>query len=185
MTPSLARNLNALGLLAVSAVLVMAFYDQLVHFDLPCPLCLLQRVAFVAVGFGLCLNVLQGSRPRHYALMVLSGAFGLGVAVRQVVLHIVPGTGSYGNAFLGLHYYSWSAMLFFLIILGSGVMLLFEGQYEETSGRSERFGGQALPRIAFAVILLLTAANAVSALLECGPTVCADDPVQYELLQGN
>ncbi len=50
MTPSLSRTLNAVGLLAISAVLAVAFFDQLVFGDLPCPLCLLQRAGFVGAG---------------------------------------------------------------------------------------------------------------------------------------
>jgi disulfide bond formation protein DsbB len=41
MTPALSLRLNALGLLAISAVLIFAFADQLVLNDLPCPLCIL------------------------------------------------------------------------------------------------------------------------------------------------
>jgi disulfide bond formation protein DsbB len=183
MTPSFARSLNALGLLAVSIVLAAALYDQLTRSDLPCPLCLLQRVGFAAVGFGLCLNVVRGPRPHHYGLMILAAAFGGGVAVRQVVLHIVPGTGSYGDAFLGMHYYTWAAMLFFLIIVGSAVMLLFEGQYEPDASSTRPFGGQILPKIAFFIMVLLTIGNAVSALLECGPGICAEDPKTYKELR--
>ncbi|OZA78931.1 MAG: hypothetical protein B7X76_09550, partial [Azorhizobium sp. 39-67-5] len=47
MSPALSRTLNALGLLGVCAVLAVAFFDQLVFGDLPCPLCLLQRAGFV------------------------------------------------------------------------------------------------------------------------------------------
>jgi disulfide bond formation protein DsbB len=53
MTPALTMRLNALGLLAVSVVLLFAFVDQLVYGDLPCPLCILQRAGLVAAGFGL------------------------------------------------------------------------------------------------------------------------------------
>lgn len=182
MTPSLARRLNALGLLAISFVLGAALYDQLAHADLPCPLCLLQRVGFVLVGFGLCLNVIYGPRPQHYAIMILSAAFGGSVAVRQMLLHIVPGSGSYGNPFLGLHYYTWSALLFFVIIVGTSLMLLFDRQFDATHRTSPKFGGQKLAKLAFLVMMLLTAGNAVLALLECGPGVCEDNPTGYKLL---
>jgi disulfide bond formation protein DsbB len=48
MTPAIAMRLNALGLLAVSVVLLFAFMDQLVYGDLPCPLCILQRAGLAA-----------------------------------------------------------------------------------------------------------------------------------------
>lgn len=183
MTPELSRGLNALGLLAVCFILAAAFFDQIVNHDLPCPLCLLQRVGFVAVGVGLCLNVLHGPRPHHYGMMILAALFGMSVAVRQVLLHIVPGTGSYGDAVLGLHLYTWSAVFFFLILVGSGLMLLFDGQYAGRAEMGARFGGQVLAGIAFWLMVLLAGANAVSAFLECGPGVCAEDPVRYRMLE--
>ncbi|WP_271946626.1 disulfide bond formation protein B [Ruegeria faecimaris] len=113
MTPELSRTLNALGTLAVSLVLVLAFGYQLALNELPCPLCLLQRVGFVAVGVGLGLNLLYGARPQHYALMLLAALFGISVSVRQILLHIVPGTGHYGSPVFGYHYYTWAAICFF------------------------------------------------------------------------
>ena len=112
-------------------VLVLAYVYQLKLYELPCPLCLLQRVGFVAVGVGLGLNLLYGARPQHYAIMLLAALFGGSVAVRQILLHIVPGTGHYGSPVLGLHYYTWSAICFFLILLGTAFMLLFDRQYAE------------------------------------------------------
>src|ERR1700722_5643939 len=62
MTPELSLRLNAAGLLAVSVVLIFAFADQLFLKDLPCPLCILQRAAFIVAGFGLALNLRFGPR---------------------------------------------------------------------------------------------------------------------------
>ena len=53
----LIRLLNLLGLLGVSLVLLVAFYYQLFLNELPCPLCLLQRGCFVALGIGFALNL--------------------------------------------------------------------------------------------------------------------------------
>ncbi|WP_206429738.1 disulfide bond formation protein B [Pseudomonas chlororaphis] len=39
--------LNILGLLGISASLIIAFYYQLFQHELPCPLCLLQRVGMI------------------------------------------------------------------------------------------------------------------------------------------
>ena len=57
MPSDLSRLVNALGLIAVDTVLVLAFVDQLWFRDLPCPLCILQRAGFIAAGFGLALNL--------------------------------------------------------------------------------------------------------------------------------
>jgi disulfide bond formation protein DsbB len=104
MTPGLSLRLNAVGLLAVSAVLIFAFADQLFLADLPCPLCILQRGAFVVAGFGLALNLRFGPHASHYALVLIGALAGAVIASRQILIHIVPGTGTYGHALLGLHF---------------------------------------------------------------------------------
>ena len=48
---------NLLALLAVNGSLSYAFFDQLYFGELPCPLCLLQRVAYVLIGIALVLNI--------------------------------------------------------------------------------------------------------------------------------
>ncbi|MDA7966536.1 disulfide bond formation protein B [Ruegeria sp.] len=182
MTPELSRTLNALGMLAVSLVLTLAYVYQLTLYELPCPLCLLQRVGFVMVGVGLGLNLLYGARPQHYALMLLAALFGGSVAVRQILLHIVPGTGHYGSPVLGLHYYTWAAICFFLILLGTAVMLMFDRQYTDGTRSGPRFGGNKLAKVAFFIMLGLAVLNAGTTLLECGPGICADPPTSYKLI---
>ncbi len=184
MSPEFARNMNALGALAVCLVLVLAFYFQLVLYELPCPLCLLQRVGFVAVGFGLGLNLLWGTRARNYGIVLVAAIFGISVSIRQILLHIVPGTGHYGSPVLGLHFYTWAGIAFGLVILGTAIMLVFEKQYDLASDvrATERFGGSQLAKAVFFLILLLAALNVGSALLECGPGICDDPPTDYKLL---
>ena len=58
--------------------------------------------------------------------------------MRQILLHIVPGTGHYGSPVLGLHYYTWAAICFFLILLGTAVMLMFDRQYDSEPQASLR-----------------------------------------------
>jgi disulfide bond formation protein DsbB len=186
MTPEISRTLNAIGLLIVSGILLGGFYFTLAWGELPCPLCLLQRVGFVAVGFGLALNLIYGARPSHYGIVIIGAIYGVAVAIRQILLHIVPGTGSYGSPVLGLHFYTWSAIFFGLIIAGSALMLLFDHQFsyasEGPSPAGPNFGGSAFAKFAFLVILLVTASDAVSALLECGPYICDDPPTTYKFL---
>jgi disulfide bond formation protein DsbB len=95
---SLVRLGNALGALGIALVLVVAFGMQFVFGELPCPLCSLQRVALVLCGMGFLLNLRFGVQPLHYGLSILAALFGVAVAGRQVLLHIVPGSGAYGSA---------------------------------------------------------------------------------------
>ena len=50
---------NMLGAAGVTAVLLIAFAFQFRYGELPCPLCLLQRVAFVLCGFGFLARLLS------------------------------------------------------------------------------------------------------------------------------
>ncbi len=175
------RILNALALIAISAILAAAFYTQIVARELPCPLCILQRAGFVAVGLGLAMNLLIGPRPGHYALMILAALAGGAVSLRQMALHIVPGTGAYGDPVLGLHLYSWAALIFAAIILGAALMLFFEKQFKPAAEFGKR-GPLILAALAFFV--LMTLGNGASTLLECGTGLCPDNPVAYEWLPG-
>ncbi|MBJ3775507.1 disulfide bond formation protein B [Acuticoccus mangrovi] len=176
MTSHLARQLNALGLLAISAVLLFAFFDQFVGGELPCPLCILQRAGFVVAGAGLALNILVGVRPAHYGLMILGAVGGGAVALRQIALHVVPGTGAYGAPFLGLHFYTWAFIVFAAIVAGGGVLLLFNRQFD--SDDYERRG--TLGVLAVLLFALAAAGNGVSTLAECSLGLCPDDPTSYQ-----
>jgi len=177
---TLFRNLNALGVLAVCVVLLVAFYDQFTGGGLPCPLCLLQRIGFVGVLCGLLLNVIRGPKPDHYSIMIISAFFGGAVALRQITLHIIPPDPGYGGTFLGYHYYTWAFIVFAAIILGTAIIAAYSTQYHRQ--RFIRFGEQsALGRTAIVTAILVVAANVVATFAECGPIPCPSDPVNYWL----
>lgn len=182
MPSDLSRLLNALGLLAVDTVLVLAFIDQLWYHDLPCPLCILQRAGFVAAGFGLALNLIFGPRPSHYGVMILGAALGAAIAMRQVLLHIVPGTGAFGNPMLGMHLYSWAFVIFTVMIVGGAILLLNDRQFGRPEPWSPRLS--ILPMTAFGVFAVVTVGNIISTLLICGLGFCPDAPTHYLLFGG-
>jgi len=175
----MSRLLNALGLIAVDTVLVLAFIDQLWFHDLPCPLCILQRAGFIAAGFGLALNLCFGPRPSHYGVVILGAAAGAAMAMRQVLLHIVPGTGSYGNPIFGLHLYTWAFIIFALMIVGTAILLLNDRQFGRPEPWSQRLS--ALPLTAFAIFAVVVVGNIISTLLLCGMGFCPDNPTEYLL----
>jgi disulfide bond formation protein DsbB len=174
-----AELLNAVGLAGLIVVLIVAYADQFLGQDLPCPLCLLQRVAIAGVAFGLLLNLRDGPQPSAYGIMLLSALFGMAVAGRQVLLHVAPGTGSYGAPLLGMHLYTWSFLLFAAVILGTAVLLLIPRPTSpvRTLPRQVQHG------LAWAAIGL-TALNAVTTFLQCGPVECPDNPVHYWAFAG-
>ena len=177
MPSDLSRLLNALGLVAVDTVLVLAFIDQLWFRDLPCPLCILQRAGFTAAGFGLALNLLFGPRPGHYGVTILGAAVGAAMSMRQILLHIVPGTGSYGNAILGLHLYTWAFIAFALMIVGCAILLFDNRQFSRPEPWSQRLG--VLPLTALVTFFVLAVGNVFSTLLICGAGFCPDNPTEY------
>ncbi len=179
MTPELSLRLNAVGLLAVSAVLIFAFAYQLLLSDLPCPLCILQRGAFVVAGFGLALNLRFGPRASHYALVLMGALAGAVVASRQILIHIAPGTGTYGHELLGLHFYSWAFVIFVVMVLGTAVMLLFDRQFAKDD---PAYRLTAFSKVAFVLFGLLALGNGLSTVLECADGLCPDNPTGYLLL---
>jgi disulfide bond formation protein DsbB len=179
MTRAPAIALNALGLYAIALVLAAAFAAQVLLEELPCPLCLLQRVLFAMLAVGPILSLRFGPRPSHYALSLLAAAAGVVVSGRQVLLHIMPGDPGYGSALVGLHYYSWALIGFAAAIVLIAVMLLFDRQFEEPAQPRPAAVAQA----AVWLVIGLTVLNVVSTLLECGFAACADNPVAYELLK--
>jgi disulfide bond formation protein DsbB len=182
MTRSLAVTLNALSLYAVAAVLAAAFAAQWLLHELPCPLCLLQRIQFAVLALGPSMTIRWGPRPSHYALSLLAAAAGAAFSTRQVLLHIMPGDAGYGTALLGYHYYTLALIGFVTAIVLLAGMLLFDRQFKE-NGAAPPVAASVFANTAVWLVVGLTALNVVSTLLECGFAACADNPVVYELLK--
>lgn len=182
MTPARAIILNALSLYAVALLLSGAFAAQLLLNELPCPLCLLQRVMFALLAVGPILNIRFGPRPSHYALSLLVAIAGMAVSGRQVLLHIMPGDAGYGAAMLGFHFYTWALIGFAMAIVLLSAILLFDGQFR-SDGAAVPAATSILAHGAVWLVIALTAFNMISTLLECGFDACADNPVVYELLK--
>ncbi len=172
----LEKMCNAIELAGVCLVLLMASSFQYLLNELPCPLCLLQRVGFFCIAFGYLLNLRFGLRPSHYSIVILSAIFTSFVALRQVALHVVPGSGAYGAAFLGYHLYTWSLITCILIIVATTFLMGFDRQYyvKAVNGKFKW-----LVNIFFIALILLLALNIINVYLECGLTECPDNPTQY------
>jgi disulfide bond formation protein DsbB len=183
MAPARAVILNALGLYGIALVLSAAFAAQLAMHELPCPLCLLQRVMFALLAIGPILNIRFGPRPSHYALSLLAAVAGMIVSTRQVLLHIMPGDAGYGSTLFGLHFYTWALAGFAAAIVLLAAILLFDNQFKTDDVTTQRAAPCIFARIAVWLVILLTAANVASTVLECGFKTCADNPLVYELLK--
>jgi disulfide bond formation protein DsbB len=114
---------SIIGLVGVVLILSGTLFIQFFYGEQPCPLCLLQRAAFVSIGLSLLLNVRYGNRVAHWAMVIISTCAGAAVSLRQICLHITSPEG-FGSAVLGLHMYTWGLIVFVACIVGSAVMLL-------------------------------------------------------------
>jgi disulfide bond formation protein DsbB len=170
--PPLAALGNQLALIAIIGMLSYAFVDQLYFGELPCPLCLMQRMGFVIIGFALVLNIRCGAYSAHYGWGIIGGLVGMMVSLRQVLLHVLPGDKGFGNSFLELHFYTWAFVGYVGLIAGLALLLMLPNR--DVRSRS------LLANTLVILFIILVFANLASTLLECGIGPCADDPVKYE-----
>ncbi|MEY4505012.1 MAG: hypothetical protein RL154_1309 [Pseudomonadota bacterium] len=168
--------INTLGLYALSAILGTALSVQLIAGEMPCPLCLLQRMAFIGVGIGLTLNLTNGLKTSNYGIIVVSALLGMAMSTRQVLLHIVPPDLGYGEPLLGMHLYTWGLIAFFLITLISGVLLFLDSQFMAKTTK-DKFGDYAVKLFGLVIATIM-----VLAFLESGFAECPDNPVKYLML---
>ncbi len=177
---TLVRTLNTLSLYALSAALVAGFAIQYSRNELPCPLCLLQRIFMCALAIGPILNLRFGPRPSHYALSMLAAVAGAAVSARQILLHILPGDPGYGTPVLGYHYYTWAFALFLTALVLLLLVLMVDSQFDRITPEPRP---SAAAKLAVLLAIGLTAANILSTLAICGFASCPDNPVRYELFQ--
>lgn len=169
--------LNAIDAIGIALVLLLAFLLQFMLNELPCPLCILQRIGLFGVAFGFLLNIRFQPRPAHYTLSLLAAVLTAFMAMRQILLHITPGSGSYGDALLGLHLYTWMFILCVAAILYISIILSVVPQYLVKAHPTKAM--HYLSHIAFALVIILALSNAFSTFMECGLHACPDNPTQY------
>ena len=88
------RQLNLAGFLACAGMMAYALYAEHVLMLMPCPLCVFQRMAVIALGIIFLVAAIHnpaGNGRRVYAaLVLLAGGAGIGVAGRHVWLQNLP-----------------------------------------------------------------------------------------------
>ncbi|WP_423382049.1 disulfide bond formation protein B [Burkholderia sp. LMG 32019] len=180
------RLIDLLALYGVNAVLLVAFYFQLAHGELPCSLCNLQRIAFMLVGAGLLLNVWnRDPAPANYALSAVGALVGSLIGLMQMFLHVLPGTPPYGGAILGMHMYTASYLALTASIIYCVLMLAFQARLQAIQIGAARPGeAERSPFVRLAVWLFaaLVIGNLVSVFVETGFHALYSDPQHYHLL---
>jgi disulfide bond formation protein DsbB len=177
-------------LLAYIGVLSTAmFYFQFALGELPCPLCILQRMGMMLSSLGplyIVIHSLRGTlAPADFmtglGFAIVGALLGAAMSIRQILLHIMPGDPGYGTAVLGLHLYTWALVSFVVVLAFAGVLLMFGTEFLAVGPTSP-----VARYIAWAVVWIFIAtivANLIAVFfLEGFNWFLPDNPTSYELI---
>jgi disulfide bond formation protein DsbB len=177
MNPRLAALLNDLFLFAmmlvIAGILTFAMTLQYRDGEIPCPLCLLQRVSMFGVCIGIILHFRGGTSARNDGISMLFALFLLVISARQTLLDIVPRPGhSYiGSAIFGIHMPVWSVIIAVAILLAFAIkMLVLGGEGFRDGEKLQLFSSAA--KLLSAYVIVICAINFVSVILQCGLDAC-------------
>lgn len=120
---------NALELSGITLILLLTLAIQFIFREIPCPLCLLQRVGLICVTLGFLLNLRFTPHPRHYAIIILSALFTSFVALRHIAINLHNPEGGFGSAIFGLHLYTWSFIIAMCILIAATLIMTIERKY--------------------------------------------------------
>jgi disulfide bond formation protein DsbB len=171
-------------MLTIAAILTTAMILQYYGGEIPCPLCLLQRVAMFGVCFGIILHFRHGYSARNDGVGMLFALFLMIVSVRQTLLDIYPRPGhSYiGSAILGLHMPVWSVIIAAAILLAFAIKFAVLGG-EQPRGRPSPPVLASLAQLVSLYVIALGLINLGSVILQCGVGAC--HTTEYKLLSGS
>lgn len=176
MTPrglgAVLNDLAAVAMLFVlAAILTTAMVLQYAYGEIPCPLCLLQRVVMLGVCLAILRDLRDGFSHRNMGIAVLFSVLLLVISVRQTLLDIYPRPGHayIGSAVLGLHMPVWSTLIATALLIAFGLRLAVLGDREVAPH------GPGLVRAGRAIglyVAALCAINFVSVVVQCGLGQC-------------
>ncbi len=173
-----------LVLLVIAGILTAAMVLQYAQGELPCPLCLIERLAMFGV-----LRHPAGLPPRllhqHAGFSLLSAILLLVVSVRQTLLDIYPRPGHayIGSAVFGIHLPVWSIVIALAILLAFALKMAIVGgdEFLESAPLAEFPALRRIADVAGAFVILLCVVNLVSVIVQCGLGQC--HTTGYRLLQ--
>ena len=167
---------SLLILVAMIFILTTALYMQVVHNENPCPLCLLQRVMYFGICFGVILNLRSGYSMRYEGITLISIILLLIISTRQTLLDIYPRPGHeyIGSAFLGLHMPVWSIVFSVLFLLAFSMRFCILGfsDYLSESHLESYPKIKLLANILAWFIIALCGFNVLFIFLQCGFSHC-------------
>ena len=174
-----------LVMLVIAGILTAAMTLQYANGELPCPLCLLERVAMFGVCFGIMLNFRHGFSYQNTGFSLLFAIVLLVIAVRQSLLDIYtrPGHEYIGSAILGIHMPVWSIIIALCLLTAYAIKLAILGG-DEYLREAELAEFPAIRKVAEHLslyVIALCLINLVSVVLQCGFGEC--HTFNYKLLQ--
>lgn len=193
MLNSLRRSLGPLGVVAAQleilvlcGVLAGAFGFQFLGHEMPCPLCILQRLFMMLAAVGAAWIVVNAGDERraaeHFAtghgMIILAGLCGSFVSTRQILLHIMPSDPGYGGTQFGLHLYTWALVVFVCLIGSSAVCLMFSRFFLQGPARTG-----PISKVVLGLLGAMILANTIAIIFELGfHAKLPDDPPGYQLI---
>jgi disulfide bond formation protein DsbB len=172
--------------LGIAGILTAAMTLQYANRELPCPLCLLERVALFGVCFGVLQNFRHGFSYRNTGYSLLFTVLLLVISVRQSLLDIYPRPGHayIGSAIFGIHMPVWSIIIALTLLTAYAVKLAILGG-DEFLRDADIQSYPRIKRLADIIglyVIALLAINFVSVVLQCGLGEC--HTFGYRLLGG-
>jgi disulfide bond formation protein DsbB len=182
--PMTARRLLALlnytylllVMFVIAGILTAAMTLQYVNGELPCPLCLLERVAMLGVCFGIMLNFRHGFSYQNTGFSLLFAIVLLVISVRQSLLDIYlrPGHEYIGSAIFGIHMPVWSIIIALALLIAYAIKLAILGgdEYLREADVGEFPAIRSIADILNIYVIALCLINLVSVVLQCGFGEC-------------
>ena len=157
----------------LSAALTAAMVMQFAFGEIPCPLCLLQRVAMFGCCFGLLHQLRARESERGGGIALLFALLLLVIAARQTLLDIVPRPGHayIGTAVFGLHMPVWSVVIGVCLLLALALRLTLFGAPRLLPPAERPPLARAAQLLEFYVVLICVL-NFAAVVLQCGLGEC-------------
>jgi disulfide bond formation protein DsbB len=159
-----------------TAVFVLGFIAG----DSPCILCWQQRIGMALIALIGLFVLRYGPKPKYLGMAVLVGAWGVFMGLRHSSLHLARDVGQgFSVELFGAHTYTWSLFIFWCCLAAIGVLLMMARRSDLVTGPPRVLRG--VDRAAFAMFVVVMAANIVQAFASTGPPPFAgqSDPVRF------
>jgi disulfide bond formation protein DsbB len=162
-----------LMMLTLAGILSAAAWLQYAGREIPCPLCLLQRLAMFGVAYGIIVNFRHGYSARNDGVSMIFALLLLIISVRQTLLDIYPRPGHeyIGSAIFGIHMPVWSILIATALLIAFALKFVVFGNERLADARRFPALASASKWLGFYMVALCVE-NFVSVIVQCGLGAC-------------